>query len=273
MHGTEEPVAELTPFLAELVLGIEEELGETGDAVYITAARRGDEERALWDAWIADGSVDAVIMTDASADDDRLDALASLPIPAVLLGGPEDRREVWHVVVDNAGGARAAARTLLDLGHRRLARLSGPRQLLHTITRDEAFVETCREGGAEVALREGDFSEESGRLAVRALLGSATPPTAVFCDSDLMALGALRACAERGLRVPADISILTWDDTANARLATPRLGAVTIDLHELGRLVGRAVRSAMDGEAPQLVRAPVPTVRRSGSVAEAPAAG
>ena len=45
VHGTEEPVAELTPFLAELVLGIEEELGETGDAVYITAARRGDEER------------------------------------------------------------------------------------------------------------------------------------------------------------------------------------------------------------------------------------
>lgn len=273
VQGTTRPTTELTPFMAELVQGIEVELGADGDAVYVATARHGSQERALWDSWISRDAVDCVIMVDAASDDDRLEVIGSLTVPVVLLGGPESRQDVWHVFVDNAEGTRAAAQTLIDLGHRRLARVSGPGQLLHTITRDAAFAQTCRDRGAEVVLREGDFSEESGRSSTGELLDAAKRPTAILCDSDLMAIGALRAAADRGLRVPEDLSVLTWDDTANARLADPPLGAVTIDLHELGRLVGRTARRAMDGEAPQLVRAPAPTVRLSGSVAAAPADG
>jgi LacI family transcriptional regulator len=142
--------------------------------------------------------------------------------------------------VNHERGGYLAVRHLIELGHRRIACISGPLALSPSAQR----VQGCRRALAEAGLdlidamrREADFSSAGGHAAMRDLLAGASPrPTAVFACNDLSAIGAMAAAAQAGLSVPKDLSVVGFDDIALAAYASPPLTTVAQPKHRLGTL-------------------------------------
>jgi DNA-binding LacI/PurR family transcriptional regulator len=254
-------------FFMELIAGIEEVLSPQGLSVLLHVVPDHAAEIAAWRRWEADGLVDALIVVDQVVDDPRTAVLADLRLPAVAVGGPAEGMAVPSVSVDDADGARQAADLLAGLGHRRIARISGPSRLLHTRARSDELARAGAERGLSVALYEGDYTEAAGReLTIRAL--AADPrPTAILYDNDVMAAAALAVAADRGLLVPEQLSLVAWDDSPLCRMATPALTAVAVDVHALGTLVGQAVLDALAGRGPHVRAAAPPRLVVRGSTA------
>ena len=181
----------MEPFMADVVQGIEEVFDGRRVSLLIEFAADTAEEIEIWRRWVPNRHVDGIVMVDLRTKDPRLAELERLGVPAVLLGGPELEAPITNVLVDNAEGARAAVRALADLGHRDIARVSGPRDMLHCQARDDAFMATCAEQNVDGRVIEGDYSEDAGRDATRRLLTGSRVPTAVVYDNDLMAIGGL----------------------------------------------------------------------------------
>ncbi|MEV6270169.1 substrate-binding domain-containing protein [Kribbella sp. NPDC051936] len=257
----------MEPFMADVVQGIEEVFDGRRVSLLIEFAADTAEEIEIWRRWVPSRHVDGIVMVDLRTKDPRLAELERLAVPAVLLGGPELEAPITNVLVDNAEGARAAVRALADLGHRDIARVSGPRDMLHCQARDDAFMATCAEQDVDGRVIEGDYSEDAGRDATRRLLTGSRVPTAVVYDNDLMAIGGLAVAKELGVAVPGRLSVIAWDDTAVARLATPPLSVVTVDVHGLGTIVGEAILAVMDGGDVTTYQVPKPTIRLAGSTA------
>ncbi|MET9274117.1 substrate-binding domain-containing protein [Kribbella sp. NPDC003557] len=257
----------MEPFMADVVQGIEEVFDGRRVSLLIEFAADTAAEIEIWRRWVPNRHVDGIVMVDLRTKDSRLAELERLGVPAVLLGGPELEAPITNVLVDNAEGARAAVRALADLGHRDIARVSGPRDMLHCQARDDAFMATCAEQDVDGRVIEGDYSEDSGRDATRRLLTGSRVPTAVVYDNDLMAIGGLAAAKELGVGIPGQLSVIAWDDTAVARLAHPPLSVVTVDVHGLGTIVGEAILAVMDGGDVTTYQVPKPTIRLAGSTA------
>jgi len=161
------------------------------------------------------------------------------------------------VMSDNEGGAATAVRHLHALGHRRIATVTGMLDSRPGADRLRGYRAAVQATG--LAYRDdyvayGDFYAESGREATERLLRLAEPPTAIFAASDLMAIGAIRAAAEVGLRVPEDLSIVGFDDIQLAPHVNPPLTTMRQDKLGLGFAAGDALvaRVAGDGDRPPL---------------------
>jgi DNA-binding LacI/PurR family transcriptional regulator len=155
-----------------------------------------------------------------------------VPVVAVE-AGPDDAVPV--VAVDQAAGARAATRHLLELGHRTVWHVAGPADWLEARQRIAGWTAALEEAGADVPpLLSGDWSALSGyELGKR--LATVRDITAIFAANDQMALGILRALDEAGRRVPDDVSIVGFDDIPEARFFSPPLTTVRQDFNEIGR--------------------------------------
>lgn len=149
---------------------------------------------------------------------------------------------------DNRGGAAALAKTLYDMGHRRIAVISGPKCLTTVSHRLGGFLGSLAEHDVEVPptlVIETEFSQEGGHMATQELLSNGLPCTALFCTSDVMAIGALQALKEAGIRVPEDLSLAGFDDIPIVRQLTPALSTVALPLEQMGEAV---MSLALDGD-------------------------
>jgi LacI family transcriptional regulator len=139
----------------------------------------------------------------------------------------------------HSSGADQATRHLLDLGHRRIAAITGPPDLMATEERLRGYHAALAAAGVtpdpELVI-ESNFDLDGGRVAAARLLDLANPPTAIFGFNDPLAIGAMQTVLGRGLRVPADVSIVGFDDTSEAELVTPVLTTVRQPLAEMGRM-------------------------------------
>jgi LacI family transcriptional regulator len=172
------------------------------------------------------------------------------------------------VMSDNPRGAAVAVEHLHDLGHRRIATITGLVETRPGADRLRGYRDALRARG--LAFRDeyvayGDFYVESGQHAMNRLLDLDEPPTAVVCASDLMALGAIRAVAERGLEVPRDVSIVGFDDIQLAGHVQPPLTTLRQNKARLGAEAGRALTRliAADAAVPEAMTLPVELVVRA----------
>ncbi len=141
------------------------------------------------------------------------------------------------VIYDQAQGARLATQHLIDLGHRQIAEISGPLVNFDGLDRHESWLKTLEENDLTPGMSiGGDFNIEGGYAAMRTLLDSGEKFTAVFVGNDSMAMGAHTALRERGLRVPDDISLVSFDDIPEAAHFVPGLTTVRQDFYRMGRL-------------------------------------
>jgi LacI family transcriptional regulator len=227
------------PFYPALARGLEDVVGEHGYTVIIGNT---DNDARREYALLADTmarQVDAVMLATFELNDASIRAEVPPGVPIVWLGSGTTRDDIDSVCIDEEHGGFVATRLLLELGHRRIAMVGG-----------SSRTTTGRLGGYRLALREAalpfapelvveaDWTRTGGRDAVHPLLTSDTRPTGVFCANDLMAIGAIDAARECGLRVPEDLSVVGFDDISIAGLLTPALTTVANPAYESGRAGG-----------------------------------
>lgn len=226
------------PFVATVVAGIEN--GLRGHNLMVLMADTSDDSERLLkvvDNFIG-RRVDAIISLAARIGDEDVMNRAAKRVPVILavrnlLGG-----NFSAVINDDALGGEIAARHLFELGHRRVGQLHGPSFISCFIDRGLAFDRfTINSGGTLVTTHAGQqaASVEGGYLAAISILGSGEElPTAIFAHNDMMALGALRALQEAGLRCPEDISIIGYNDSEISSHCRPALTTVHLPAFEVG---------------------------------------
>jgi DNA-binding LacI/PurR family transcriptional regulator len=148
----------------------------------------------------------------------------------VVIGTPAGAGSLPAVWQDDAAATRAVVEYLAGAGHRRIARVTGIPRFWHTKIRTDAFHDAARTVGVDAVLMEGDYTGENGAAATRQLLHSSQPPTAIFYDNDLMAVSGLGAAQQMGVDVPAELSIVAWDDSAFCEVVNPPLSALSRDV-------------------------------------------
>jgi DNA-binding LacI/PurR family transcriptional regulator len=192
-----------------------------------------------------------------------IELAADIPLVAVKCG---TNAPLPSVAIDNLAGAARATQHLLDLGHQTVHHLGGPPTWLDAQERAEGWRETLRAAGtSEPELICGDWSARSG-YEVGHRLAAMPEVTAVLCGNDQMALGLLRALAERGRQVPGDVSVVGFDDIPEAPFFPPPLTTVRQDFGELGRRALHLLKDRISGEQgfrPTLPIAPDLVVRAS----------
>jgi DNA-binding LacI/PurR family transcriptional regulator len=175
---------------------------------------------------------------------------------------------VW---TDDATAVGEAVRYLAALGHRRIARVGGPARLGHSGIRAAAFEAALRELGLQAAPQiPTGFSGEEGARATRSLLLSAGRPTAILYDNDIMAVAGAAVAAEMGVSVPADLSLLAWDDSQLCRLTHPPLSAMSHDVHGFGAEVARTLFEVLEGTRTDSHQVATPSLKPRGSTAPPP---
>jgi len=186
-----------------------------------------DYERRMINQILGNGLHDGLIVSTIHLPDEIVDALVGAALPFVLIGQHSQEVDSHYVDVENYRGAQELAMYLLHLGYRRIAHICGPLDTLCAQHRRQGFLDVMRARGHRVdasMMVEGDFTEASGYYAMQALLPQR--PEAIFAGNDLMAIGAMRALREAGLRVPDDVGVAGFDDVPAAASADPPLTTV-----------------------------------------------
>jgi DNA-binding LacI/PurR family transcriptional regulator len=245
----------LEPFFMEFIAGVESELSAQSVALMIQLVESVQDEIAVYRRWWGEHRVDGVLMVDLRVDDPRVEALASLGLPAVVVGGPAGGRlpAAWH---DEASAVEEAVRYLAALGHERIAQVAGVEDFAHTRERTRAFRAVVEELGLAGDTATTDYSPERGARVTRKLLSSPGRPTAIIFDSDLLAVTGLGVARHMGLSVPDDVSIVSWDDSLISQVVHPPLTAVTRDIQAYGVAATRHLLAVIEGTAAGDVETP-----------------
>jgi DNA-binding LacI/PurR family transcriptional regulator len=178
-----------------------------------------------------------------------------VPVPVVAISAHGTEPNVTHIVVDHLKAAELALGHLYELGHRRIAFMRGPKAIPDSEFRWQGIEQAANTRGLKIDPNlvtridagngSGSWSEKTGHhpmspeigyLPMKQLLAKTSDFTAVFCFNDIAAIGAIRALAEAGLRVPGDVSVVGFDDIQSAAFCTPSLTTVRQPLNEMGKL-------------------------------------
>ena len=268
--GRSPDVIAADPFFPSFIAGLEDEFSVTGQALVLAVANPGREEADTYRALAADRRVDGMILTDIRTEDPRIALVRGLGITAVTLGVPDVDSPFSSVCEDDGAGIRHAVKHLAGLGHRHVAHVAGPAEMLHAARRQRAYADAAGAAGLDVRIVETDFSAADGARATTALLDGAEPPTAIVYSNDSMAVAGMGVAHRRGMRVPDDLSITGFDDTEIGRYLHPALTTVATDARRWGATAARALLTAIAGGTPERIDLPDPTLIVRASTAPAP---
>ncbi len=256
------------PFFSLVLRGVHAVVAEHDLALVFTAVS-GDAERERFERFARGGHVDGVVFVSLHGDDPLPERLQDAGVPVILQGRPfgtarDAAAPVPYVDADNHAGARAATRLLADTGRRCLGTVTGPLDMAAAVDRFDGFrAELDALGIRPAAVAHGDYSVESGRRAVHALLEEAPDLDGVVVGNDLMALGALQAVAERGRRVPDDVALVGFDDIPLAAAATPPLTTVRQPMAQMGMAMATALLDEAGRAGDLALVLPTEVVRRA----------
>jgi LacI family transcriptional regulator len=226
-------------YFAEILSGATEALYEHGMRPVLCQTRHSHEREMSLVERLADGETDGAIIVLPEESAAELRALATHGFRYVVVDPHAAVGDgVAVVAAAHSSGAMQATTHLLELGHRRIGAITGPAGWTATEERLRGYHAALAGAGLlpdPDLVVHADFQTDGGRAAALDLLGRPDPPTAVFAFNDSMAIGVLQAASDRGLRVPADLSVVGFDDTTEATIAVPALTTVRQPLAELGR--------------------------------------
>jgi DNA-binding LacI/PurR family transcriptional regulator len=208
------------------------------------------ESHARVERYIAGGHVDGVMLISMHGADPLPSALSRLRVPVVSYGRPAVPVEIPYVDNDNVGGAETAVRHLVELGRRRIATIAGPQDMIGGQDRLTGYRNVLRDSDRRSIVAVGDFTRESGAVAMRQLLRDDPALDAVFVANDLMAVGALQSLRQAGRRVPDDVAVVGFDDIEAARYTEPPLTTMRHPIAEqTAAMVGLLLRLFGEGPA------------------------
>lgn len=223
-------------FFSEVIRGIDQTAQQHHYHLLLSSSHN---ERAEIEAALRAmrGRVDGLVIMYPDLDGAALRDNLSDSLPVVLLNCRIDGGAFDSITINNHGGAYTMTHHLIGHGHRRIALITGGRDNYDAAERVRGYRAALRDGGAEWAEElevDGAFTEASGYAAAQRIAALRPRPTAIFASNDAMAIGALSALREAGLRVPEDIAVAGFDDIPIAGYVTPRLSSVHVPISELG---------------------------------------
>jgi LacI family transcriptional regulator len=239
-------------YYAQILGGISEALYEEGLRVVLCATRNEHvRERTLIERLVHDATDGGVLIMPTESPDELL-ALHRQGYPFVVIDPREDLSVgIPTVCAANVSGAKEAVDHLIGLGHRRIAAITGPRELASMEDRYVGYCAALASAGVLAdpeLVHRGNLDVPSGRAAASALLAVADPPTAIFAFNDNIAIGAIQAARAHGLRVPEDLSVVGFDDVEHAAIVTPALTTVRQPLEEMGRTGVSLLMRLLEGQ-------------------------
>ncbi len=227
-------------YFSEILAGVSEAFYEHDIPMVLCPTLHEHDREVTLLHRLRQGTTDGAILILPEESSAELRALQDQGYPFVIVDPRTQPDEnVPTVSASHISGAREATEHLLNLGHRRIAAITGPRDWLATEDRLRGYRGTLAEAGilADPELQiESDFNHTGGYEATMKLLALPDPPTAIFAFNDMLAIGVLRAARQCGLDVPDHLSVVGFDDTFEATVVHPALTTVRQPLAEMGRM-------------------------------------
>ena len=226
------------PFNAEVARGIEDVAYANEFAVLLCNSDDKFKKEEFYINVMRAESVDGVILPPNQESNAAVLDLIERGMSVVIIDRALPEADVDTVEVDNFGGALEAVNHLIQLGHTRIGHISGPESISNSRSRRQGYEEALKAAGLNVNpdyILEGDWKQEAGRSHAARLLELPTPPTALFVSNNLMAVGALEALHQKGLKVPEDVALIGFDDLPWAEALDPPLTVVRQPAYEVGQ--------------------------------------
>ncbi len=226
------------PYFAEIGRAIEDEAFNHGYSIILCNMELDPDKENFYVDVLIKKQVDGIIFVATGDQLPLLDILRSYHIPVVMIDRDLPEVEVDTIITDNPLGGYLATRHLLELGHRRIACITGPSSnITPSAGRITGYRRALEEAGIsyeDKIVRLGDFHPRSGMEITDQFLREPNPPTAIFACNDLMALGAIRAARKAGLQVPDELSIVGFDNIDLANYTNPPLTTISQEQSHLG---------------------------------------
>lgn len=238
-------------FAFEVLCGINDRASELNYDILLFSTNPNKQLKKSYSDLLQERNVDGAILQGLRSTDPYLNEVVSKKkIPSVLIDIPLAGERVGHVTTDNVSGSREAVQHLISLGHTHIVFINGYEEASVSRDRLSGYILALQEAGIPYDpsyVYDGRFSEEGGAEAIRRALEEHPQMTAVFCSSDLMALGAIEALKEKGLSVPEDISVVGYDDIPIASYCSPKLTTVWQDKYGLGYQAAQMMIDMLEG--------------------------
>jgi LacI family transcriptional regulator len=239
-------------FMVEVLAGINEYVSGSSYDLVLFNTNSSKQREKTYTQLCRERRVDGVIIQGIRTDDPYLKEVVDSDIPCVLVDIPLEADNVSHVTTDNVLGAEKAVNHLLGLGHEKIGMINGHEFAFVSQERLQGYKNALQEANGEFHphyVRVGEFTEELGRKAALQLLKDNPEITALFCASDLMAIGAISAADELDLKVPEDLSIIGYDDILLASYVNPKLTTIAQNKFSLGYEAARLLIGLLNNQS------------------------
>ncbi|MCL5998331.1 MAG: LacI family transcriptional regulator [Chloroflexi bacterium] len=250
-------------FFAEIARAIEDVGYQHGYSVILCNSDGQTDKQQQYVQTLVDKQVDGIVFISSGETAEDLQNVIDNGIEVVVVDRDVPNVSADIVLVDNELAGYQATRYLIDLGHRRIACISGPSQLTPSSHRVDGYRRAMQEAGLGVSaeyLVGGDFQIEGGETGIIKLLGLPSRPSAVFVCNDMMAIGVIRGARRLGLQIPEDLSIVGFDNIALARATCPALTTMAQPIPDIARIATELLIQRMKGDidAPERQRIVLP---------------
>ena len=249
-------------YFSQALAGVEQALREAGMDLLLYNFAQVDARQRVFQQKKLIGKVDGLIVISLPPTEKEFDQILGLGIPVSLLGVSNDRCST--VSIDDVRGAELATQHLIDMGHRDIAIMVGQNAFNFNFEvadqRRFGFLSVLRANGVEFNPNfeiSADFDSHTAELAMTEFLSRKKLPTAIFCESDEMAFGAIKAIRKKGLRIPEDISIVGYDDHEFA--STIGLTTISQPVQFLGQLAASQIMAKIEKPESNTTQMKVPT--------------
>ena len=223
------------PYFPEIIRGYQARAWNRGFDVLICNTEYDRERTKAVMRKLRESDVRGVAIVTSSVDKSMASELTAAGIPVVLCNAEPAGKLVGNICIEYEHGINKAIQHVVELGHRRSAVIAGPADNRTAVTIRKALVSGLTARGLKpVCVLEGNYRVDAGASAVREVLSYPELPTVVFCGNDLIAMGAMSALEESGVRVPEDVSVIGIDDIFFAFLARPPLTTISVPREQLG---------------------------------------
>nr|WP_145405998.1 LacI family DNA-binding transcriptional regulator [Paenibacillus xylanexedens] len=238
-------------FVFEVLCGINDSAANSAYDLILFSTNTAKQKMKTYTQLCRERKVDGVILQGVKTDDPYLQEVLDSDIPCVLIDVPIDSKYVGFVSTNHKQSAQTAVDHLIDLGHHNIAMMNGYPEAFVSKERYEGYAEAMRNAG--ISLRSeyvvnGNFTEEEAQQQATELLKAYPEITAIFCASDMMALGVMKAAGELGIAVPHQLSVVGFDDIPTATYFQPPLTTIRQNMYQLGHEAANLLMGMLKSE-------------------------